>query len=71
MPMMENIGQPEDVESGPPSPVHCNGSASRKQCKHQGKRERMEREREEQQRRQEGEEDQDGDNQPQEPGISH
>ncbi|XP_031431127.1 retinal-specific phospholipid-transporting ATPase ABCA4 [Clupea harengus] len=67
MPMMENIGQPEDVESGPPSPVHCNGSASRKQCKHQGKRERMEREREEQQRRQEGEEDQDGDNQPQEP----
>lgn len=63
--MMESIGRPDDVENGRmPSPVECNGSGSRKQCKHQDKRERMERERE-QQRKLEAE---DLSNQPQEPG---
>ncbi|XP_074544605.1 retinal-specific phospholipid-transporting ATPase ABCA4-like [Halichoeres trimaculatus] len=42
-----NDDEEKDVESrGTPEMNHCNGSASKKTCKHQSKRERLERERE-------------------------
>ncbi len=46
--MENNVEKQEDMEYGGLSPDHreCNGSRSSKQCKHRGKRERMEKERE-------------------------
>ncbi len=47
-PVENNVEKQEDMECGGLSPDHreCNGSRSSKQCKHRGKRERMEKERE-------------------------
>ncbi|XP_051984470.1 retinal-specific phospholipid-transporting ATPase ABCA4-like [Xyrauchen texanus] len=47
-PLVDNMEKPEDVECGSSflEPKECNGSRSRKQCKHREKRERLERERE-------------------------
>ena len=51
--------QLKDAESlGNPETFHCNGSASRQNCKHQDKRERLEKQREQLRRQQQEEENQ-------------